>query len=70
MLNQWSEIGFFYANTIETYLSINKPNHESHSIKEIQIKWQNVLNVEPKFQNQRRVGRWQDAQTKQANECS
>jgi hypothetical protein len=55
---------------METYLSINKPNHGTYSIKEIKIKWRNVLNVEPMFQNQRRVGRWQDAQTKQANGCS
>jgi len=32
--------------------------------------WLNVLNVQPTFQNQRRLGKWQEDQTNKENECN
>ena len=69
LLNQHSEIGFFYPNAMESYLSIIMRNHGTRRIME-ETEWQNALNVQPMFQNQRRPGKWQEDQTNKANECN
>jgi hypothetical protein len=70
MLNQQSQIGFFYPNTMESYLSTIMRNHGTRNITEEKPEWQNVPNVQPTFQNQRRLGKWQEDQTNKANECN
>jgi len=42
--------------------------HQKDSTEE--IKWLNVQNAEPKFQNQRKHGKWQVVQIKLENVCN
>jgi hypothetical protein len=58
-----------HSKTMETFLS-NQTNGIKAIIRRKTTQWQNVLNAEPKFQNQRRHGKWQVAQTKLANVCN
>ncbi len=59
----------FYLNIMESYLSIIVRKHGERNIME-EIVWLNVQNVELNLQNQRRLGKWQADQTKQAKECN
>jgi hypothetical protein len=59
----------FDANIMESYLSIIVRKHGERNIME-EIVWQNVQNAELKLQNQKRLGKWQADQTKQAKECN
>jgi hypothetical protein len=54
---------------MESYLSTIIRNHEYGALME-EIEWLNVQNVEPKSQDQRRLGRWLGAQTNQENGCN
>ena len=58
-----------YSKTMETFLS-NQTNGIKAIIRRKTTQWQNVLNAEPKFQNKKRHGKWQVAQTKLANVCN
>lgn len=58
-----------YLKIMETFLS-NQTNGIKAIIRRKTTQWQNVLNAEPKSQNQKRHGKWQVAQTKLANVCN
>ena len=57
-----------YSNIMETLLSIhNRIKDVNHGGKTV---WVNVLNVQLKFQNQKRPGKWQADQTNKEKECN
>jgi len=63
------QVKIFYPKTMESFLSIIIRNHGYRNILE-EIKWLDVQNAEPKFRDREKHGRWLDAQTNQAKECS
>jgi hypothetical protein len=56
-------------NTMETFLSYPAKKHEA-IIRRKFVQWLNVQNAEQKLPSQKKPGKWQAAQTKQANECN
>jgi len=57
------------AKIMETFLSYPAKGHEA-IIRRKFVQWLNVQNAEQKLPHQKRLGRWQAAQTKLANVCN
>jgi hypothetical protein len=55
--------------TMETLLFYPAKGHEA-IIRRKFVQWLNVQNAEQKLPNQKKPGKWQAAQIKQANECN
>jgi hypothetical protein len=60
----------FYWKAWASLLSIIMRNHEYVHNNGGKSKWQNVQNAELKTPSQRRLGKWQEDQTKPANACN